>query len=109
MRTSPRDLDDSWASAERPSLPVRDRRRRTDRLAPLPGRVDCKRDKGPVGSWDCLQSWLVFDDQLEMTVIERGPWGKPHLRNALTLTGPLHLERPMVAVRVIARFSKQHE
>src|SRR5262245_13340807 len=44
-----------------------------------------------------------------MTVIERGSRREPTLHDPLPLAGPLHLERAMVAVGVVAGLAEQDE
>src|SRR5690606_25671825 len=51
----------------------------------------------------------VLHDDLEAAVIERPARRGLDLHDALSLAGALHLERPVMAVRVVARLAEEHE
>ena len=50
----------------------------------------------------------IFDDQLELALIERQPGRALDLHEALALAGALHLERAVMTHRVVARLAEQH-
>src|SRR5262249_33577705 len=49
----------------------------------------------------------VFDDQLEAALVERKSWSALDLHEPLALAEALHLERAVVAHRIVARLAEQ--